>query len=188
MPAVRVECGELHLDGRHAPVRLALEIAKVPPGSDKVGAHALDGVDDHTDAVHRSRMTLVDDMSAGEGVRPEPMNDVSLWFVLVWTIVGEPAFRAVANFETGYGGGAENVEGDLEVIREIGTDDVLFWVRGVCGRFVRDRELIGLARALIKTRRRGDEIGDINGTPDSIPVVGVVYLARELYGWVPQTG
>lgn len=50
-----------------------------------------------------------------------------------------------------------------------------------------DRELVCLARAFVETRRRGDEVGDIDRLPDPFLRIRVVDLASELDGRVPDT-
>ena len=59
---MRVERSESHLDGRGAPVGAALEVGKVPPGRDEVGAHALDGVDEHANVADGAGFAVVDDV------------------------------------------------------------------------------------------------------------------------------
>lgn len=111
MSAMRVKRGKLHLNGRDTPVGTALEVGKVPSGSDEVGAHALDGVDEHADALDTSGLTFEDDVTACDAVRPKAMDDVSIGLIHVWTKVRKPSFRSLADFETGYRGGTGNVKG-----------------------------------------------------------------------------
>ena len=83
-------------------MRTALEVAKVPPGGDEVGSHALDGVHEHADAVDDGSLALADDVSTRDGVWPEAVDDVSLGFVHVRAKVREPALGTLADFEAGY--------------------------------------------------------------------------------------
>ena len=94
----------------------ALKVAKVPTGGDEIGTHALDGVDEHADAVDGSGLALADEVSGRAGVWPETMDDVAVGFVDVRAKVGEPAFGALADFEARYRRGTGDVKRDLEIV------------------------------------------------------------------------
>lgn len=59
-------------------------------------------------------------------------------------------------------------------------------MRIIRGRLVGDRELICLAGSLVETRGSGCKVCDIDRTPDRFFRRGVVDLACELNGRVPQ--
>lgn len=83
MASVGVQSCEFHLNCRHAAMSVALEVCEIPSRCNQVWTHALDSMNEHAMAVGSNCTAVVDDVATDFSTRPEAMDDVAIWFLLI---------------------------------------------------------------------------------------------------------
>lgn len=166
--------GKLHhdeRDGLFAFFADRLEVGKVPVGGEQVGPEPLDRVDkDAAGAVEVLDVVADADDAAHVAARPDAVDRVAVsaggivgrvaarrGFAAQLTEIGEAAAGTVTDLEAV--GDALVLDRDLDVLVVLGLDRVLVAV----GRVHRDRDLVRLARPLV---RLDFEVGHADRLPD----------------------
>ena len=178
---------KLHLDRGHAAVRLGLEVREVPARGNEVRAHALNRVHEHAGALDRRRVALMHEEARRGLARPEAVDDVPVGVLRVMPEVRKAAVGPAADLEARRVRGAGDVEGDLEVIVEVGGEGVALGLVGAGLGLVRDGELVSFGGPLVEPRWGSGEVGHVDRLPDLLLSVGVVDLAGELDGRIPHS-
>lgn len=127
----------------------------------------------------------MDNMATPNEVRPDSMDDISLGFCGIVPKVRVAALGTLADLPTRDGCRAGDIEGELEIRSEVGTDGVRLRMIRARGAFVRDGEFISLAGSLVQARRGGDKIGNIYGFPNQLLCSRIKQLEGELNSRIP---
>lgn len=142
MPTVRARGRELHLDRGYTAILLTLEIREVPSRRNKIGPHALDCMHEHTGAFDGLGLPLANNHARRIVARPEAVHDVPVSIFRIVTEVRKSALWTLANLPPWCRCRTGDIQGYLEIIRDVSTDRIRFWrLRSRVG-LVDDGELI----------------------------------------------